>query len=102
MLHRRKTWAHGEMDKERPSSVNPMDGPKAYGPAPRPEPFPWVHLTATFFILLLFSWLGIDLSRQSDGVATIWFTNGLLFAMVITRPRKVWAPYFLVGFAADT
>ncbi len=62
----------------------------------------WVHLIATFFILLLFSWLGIALSRQSDGVATIWFTNGLLFALVVTRPRNVWIPYFLVGFAADT
>jgi diguanylate cyclase (GGDEF)-like protein len=90
------------MDKERPSSVNPMDGPTAYCAAPRPEPVPWVHLTATFFILLLFSWLGIDLSRQSDGVATIWFTNGLLFAVVVTRPRQVWIPYFIAGFLADT
>ncbi len=55
-----------------------------------------------FFVLLLFSWLGIDLSRQSDGVATIWFTNGLLFAVVVTRPRRVWIPYFIAGFVADT
>ena len=41
------------------------------------EPVRWAHLIATFFTLLLFSWLGIILSRQSDGVATIWFTNGL-------------------------
>jgi diguanylate cyclase (GGDEF)-like protein len=67
-----------------------------------PERLNWVHLIATFFILLLFSWLGIALSRQSDGVATIWFTNGLLFALVVTRPRNVWIPYFLVGIAADT
>ncbi len=70
--------------------------------ATRPEPVPWVHLIATFFVLLLFSWLGIDLSRQSDGVATIWFTNGLLFAIVVTRPRQVWVPYFIAGFVADT
>src|SRR5271156_3612609 len=62
----------------------------------------WMHLIATFFILLLFSWLGIVLSRQSEGVATIWLTNGLLFAVVITRRRNVWVPYFLAGFAADT
>jgi diguanylate cyclase (GGDEF)-like protein len=62
----------------------------------------WVHLGATFLTLLVFSWLGIVLSRQSEGVATIWFTNGLLFAIIITQPRKTWIPYFVAGFLADT
>jgi diguanylate cyclase (GGDEF)-like protein len=70
--------------------------------AVRGEPVRWVHLIATFFTLLLFSWLGIILSRQSDGVATIWFTNGLLFAVVIKRPRNTWIYYFVAGFLADT
>ncbi len=56
----------------------------------------------TFLLLLLCSWLGIVLSRQSEGVATIWLTNGMLFAIVIARPRNVWVRYFLIGFAADT
>src|SRR3984885_13977163 len=94
------------MDRNRGGGAISLNGLQADCAVMRPEPvwkpLQWMHLIATFFILLLFSWLGIDLSRQSDGVATIWFTNGLLFAMVITRPRKVWAPYFLVGFAADT
>jgi diguanylate cyclase (GGDEF)-like protein len=66
------------------------------------EPVRWVHLVTTFFTLLLLSWLGIILSRQSDGVATIWFTNGLLFAVVIKRPRNTWIHYFVAGFLADT
>lgn len=66
------------------------------------KPLQWGHLTATFIVLLLFSWLGIVLSRQSDGVATIWFTNGLLFALVVARPKSTWVPYFIVGFLADT
>jgi diguanylate cyclase (GGDEF)-like protein len=70
--------------------------------APRPVRDSWVKLLATFFLLLLCSWLGIVLSRQSDGVATIWFTNGMLFAIVITRPRSVWLRYFVIGFLADT
>ena len=68
----------------------------------RSETLHWGHLTATFFILLLFSWLGIVLSRQSDGVATIWFTNGLLFALVVRKPKSTWIPYFIAGFLADT
>ena len=53
-------------------------------------------------MLLLFSWLGIVLSRQSEGVATIWLTNGMLFAIVITRPRRFWLHFFAVGLLADT
>ncbi len=63
---------------------------------------PWRQLILTFATLLLFSWLGIALSRQSEGVATIWLTNGMLFAIVITRPRRVWLHYFAVGLLADT
>ncbi len=69
---------------------------------PPTEPIPWLQLTATFLLLLVCSWLGIILSRQSDGVATIWFTNGMLFALVIVRPRRVWLRYFLIGLLADT
>ena len=46
--------------------------------------------------------MGIALSRQSEGVATIWFTNGMLFALVVTRPRRFWIYYFAAGLLADT
>jgi diguanylate cyclase (GGDEF)-like protein len=65
-------------------------------------PDSWLRLLVTFLVLLTCSWLGIVLSRQSEGVATIWFTNGILFAIVVTRPRSVWVRYFLIGFLADT
>ena len=57
----------------------------------------WVLPVATFF-----SWLGIVLSHQSEGVATIWFSNGLIFSLLITQPKRRWLPYFLVGLSADT
>src|SRR3984957_15786283 len=84
---------------------------KTASPAPRSPvntgdfaspPDSWLRLLVTFFVLLAFSWLGIVLAGQSEGVATIWFTNGMLFALVITRPRSVWLRYFLIGFFADT
>ena len=59
-------------------------------------------LLIAFCVLLLFSWLGISLSRQSEGVATIWFTNGMVFALVVTRPRREWLYFFAVGLLADT
>jgi diguanylate cyclase (GGDEF)-like protein len=61
-----------------------------------------IELAVTFLVLLLFSWLGIKLSNSSEGVATIWFTNGMLFALVILRPRNLWLQYFAVGLLADT
>lgn len=94
------------MDRGESSGAMSPDRLEADCTVMRPEPIwkrlQWMHLIATFFILLLFSWLGIVLSRQSEGVATIWFTNGLLFAVVVTRPRNIWVPYFLAGVAADT
>ena len=68
----------------------------------RPEHDPWTNLLITFFVILLFSWLGIVLSWQSQGIATIWFSNGILFAIVINKPQRVWARYFIIGFLADT
>lgn len=62
----------------------------------------WLELTTTFFILLLCSWLGMELSHHSEGVATIWLTNGMLFAIVIRRPQPIWLRYFVIGLIADT
>lgn len=50
----------------------------------------------------LFSWLGIVLSHQSEGVATIWLSNGLIFGLLITQPKRRWLAYFLAGLTADT
>ncbi|HEY6375326.1 MAG TPA: diguanylate cyclase [Edaphobacter sp.] len=61
-----------------------------------------VRLAVSFVVLATCSWLGIMLSRQSAGVATIWLSNGILFGLVITQPRKRWLAYFAVGLIADT
>jgi diguanylate cyclase (GGDEF)-like protein len=61
-----------------------------------------LRLLLAFAVLSYCSWLGITLSHQSEGVATIWLTNGILFGLVITRPRQQWLGYFLAGLAADT
>lgn len=61
-----------------------------------------VRLAVSFVVLATCSWLGIMLSRQSAGVATIWLSNGILFGLVITQPRQRWLAYFAVGLMADT
>jgi len=61
-----------------------------------------VRLGGIFVLLTVCSWLGIVLSHQSEGVATIWLTNGLLFGLVITQSRRLWAGYFAAGLIADT
>src|ERR1700748_1987625 len=81
---------------------SPAERPQDDTPVPLFAPGSWPALVMTFFVLALCSWLGIFFSRQSEGVATIWLTNGILFALVITKPRNLWLRYFLVGFLADT
>lgn len=61
-----------------------------------------LRLICVFVLLTVCSWLGIILSRQSEGVATIWLSNGLLFGLVITQSRRLWAGYFAIGLLADT
>lgn len=61
-----------------------------------------VRLAVSFVVLATCSWLGIMLSHQSEGVATIWLSNGILFGLVITQPRQRWLAYFAVGLIADT
>ncbi len=61
-----------------------------------------LRLLGSLAILTLCSWLGIVLSHQSEGVATIWLSNGILFGLLITRPPRQWPAYFAIGLTADT
>ena len=61
-----------------------------------------LRLGGVFALVMLSSWLGIVLSRQSEGVATIWLSNGILFGLLITQPPSRWLAYFLAGLTADT
>ena len=61
-----------------------------------------LRLLVVFVVAATFSWLGIILSHQSGGVATIWFSNGILFGLLITQPPRRWLPYFAAGLCADT
>jgi diguanylate cyclase (GGDEF)-like protein len=61
-----------------------------------------LRLFTVFTLATLCSWLGIVLSRQSEGVATIWLSNGLIFGLLITQPRSRWLAYFIAGLSADT
>ncbi len=61
-----------------------------------------LRLFFVFTLATLFSWLGIALSHQSEGVATIWLSNGLIFGLLITQPKERWLAYFVAGLCADT
>ncbi len=61
-----------------------------------------LRLALVFALATAFSWLGIVLARQSENVATIWLSNGLVLGLLITQPRERWLAYFLAGLGADT
>ena len=65
-------------------------------------PISLLRLASVFALAALCSWLGIVLSRQSEGVATIWLSNGLILGLLITQPKRRWLAYFLAGLCADT
>ena len=53
-----------------------------------------IRLALVFALATLFSWLGIVLSRQSEGRATIWLSNGLIFGLLITH--RVAGPIYVM------
>jgi diguanylate cyclase (GGDEF)-like protein len=61
-----------------------------------------LRLAWIFPLVTLCSWLGIVLSHQSEGVATIWLSNGIVFGLLITQPKRRWLAYFIAGLTADT
>ncbi len=75
---------------------------------PRARVLPRVQSTSTlklegtvFLLILIASFIGSYMSHHSRGVATIWLSNGLLFAIVVRRSRALWPLLALLGFAAD-
>jgi diguanylate cyclase (GGDEF)-like protein len=66
------------------------------------SPASLMRLAWVFPLVAVCSWLGIVLSHQSEGVATIWLSNGLVFGLLITQPRRRWLAYFILGLTADT
>jgi diguanylate cyclase (GGDEF)-like protein len=61
-----------------------------------------LRLAWVFPLVAVCSWLGIVLSHQSEGVATIWLSNGMIFGLLITQPKRRWLAYFISGLTADT
>src|ERR1700733_13156290 len=47
-----------------------------------------LRLSWVFTLTTLCSWLGIVLSRQSEGVATIWLSNALIFGLLIPQTKS--------------
>ncbi len=61
-----------------------------------------IRLASVFTLAAVSSWMGIVLSHQSEGIATIWLSNGIVFGLLITQPKRRWLAYFIAGLTADT
>jgi signal transduction histidine kinase/DNA-binding response OmpR family regulator len=47
------------------------------------------------------AWAGIELTREAGRIASIWFANGLLLAILLRSPRALWLPLFVAAFAGN-
>jgi len=66
---------------------------------------PWLpplgHLAAVSIVSALAAWAGIELTREAGSVAAVWFTNGILLAVLLTRPTRYWPALLAAGLAGD-
>lgn len=47
------------------------------------------------------AWLGIELSRESDRIATFWFADALLIATLLRAPKNRWLEFVVWSFAGN-
>src|SRR5215472_13717230 len=62
---------------------------------------PLGQLAAVSLIAALAAWAGIELTRAAHSVAAFWFTNGILLALLLTRPRREWPALLAAGLVGD-
>lgn len=67
-----------------------------------------IQVRKSFFLLLLVALsyivlakVSIHFATMSEGIAVIWFPNGLLLALFLLRPRKEWIFYALAIIPAE-
>lgn len=51
--------------------------------------------------VLLLALLGIELTAHAQRIASIWFANGLLVAVLLQHPRRRWTTFVVCGFAGN-
>ena len=47
------------------------------------------------------AWFGIDLTRTSGRIATVWFSNALLLAVILRHPARSWPLLMAFGFSGN-
>ena len=66
-----------------------------------PDPRPWLpplwQLAAVAIVSGLTAWIGIALTHQVGNIAAVWFTNGILVAVLLTRPVRQWPALLAIG-----
>jgi PAS domain S-box-containing protein len=72
---------------------------------PDRKPPPWLpppgYLAAVSILSALAACVGMTLTPQGDSVAAVWFTNGILLAILLARPTRQWPALLAAGLAGD-
>ena len=67
----------------------------------RLEKPPLSSLLAVASVVFVTAWLGIELTRESGRIASIWLANGALLAVLLSSPQKRWPSYLLAAYIAN-
>ena len=62
---------------------------------------PLGQLATVALVTALAAWAGIELTRAVHSVAAVWFTNGMLIALMLTRPSREWPALLVAGLLGD-
>jgi len=62
---------------------------------------PWIELALVGLLVGAACWAGIELTRHSGRVASIWLANGLLLGILLGASNARWPRYLMAGFIGN-
>ncbi len=62
---------------------------------------PGIELALVGLLVGVACWAGVELTRHSGRVASIWLANGLLLGILLGAPGSRWMRYLLAGFVGN-
>lgn len=62
---------------------------------------PAVHLCLAASLMFVFAIAGIELTRHSNRIASVWLANGAILALLLRTPRGQWPAILAASFAAN-
>lgn len=61
----------------------------------------WLLAIAVGFVVYILAWFGIELTRSTGRIASLWLSNAVLLAAVLKLAPRKWPPILVLGYVGN-